>query len=287
MCELFAMSSRLQTTLSLSLTRLASRGAPGGKLVDGWGVAYYDGVDARVLREPEPAGESPWLDQFINGRRLASRIALAHIRHATQGEISLANTQPFTRELGGRMHVFAHNGILPGIEAAMGPRCKRFRPVGDTDSEVAFCALLESLAPLWGDAAPGIDERIGTVGRFAEELRAIGPANFLYSDSELLFAHGHRRTQIDGRVAPPGLTTLRRCCAVDRDALRDAGVTLERQGGPQALILFASVPLSDEAWRPLEEGEIVVVKDGEVVGGEARRAPEARPRTVQGAAATA
>ncbi len=286
MCELFALSSRLPTTLSLSLTRLASRGAPGGKLADGWGVAYYDGADARVLREPEPAGMSPWLDQFINARRLATRIALAHIRHATQGEISLANTQPFARELGGRMHVFAHNGMLPGVETVMGSRCRRFRPVGDTDSEVAFCSLLESLAPLWAGGAPGIAERIESVARFAEELRAIGPANFLYSDSELLFAHGHRRTQIDGRIAPPGLTMLRRSCAVDRDALPDAGVTLEARAGPQDLILFASVPLSDEAWRPLEEGEIVVAKAGELVGDEERRAQDAHASAAQGAEAT-
>jgi predicted glutamine amidotransferase len=59
MCELFAMSSRSPTRVSLSLQRLAAGGAPSGSLADGWGVACYDGHDVRLMREPEPAGNSP------------------------------------------------------------------------------------------------------------------------------------------------------------------------------------------------------------------------------------
>jgi predicted glutamine amidotransferase len=262
-CELFAISSRAPTGLSLSIRQLASRGAPGGKLADGWGLACYDGFDARVLREPEPAGDSAWLDTVINAGRPHSRIVIAHIRHATQGSIALANTQPFTRELGGRIHVFAHNGMLTDVERAIGASCRRFRLIGETDSEVAFCGLMERLAPLWADQAPSIEARLRTVTRYAAELRELGPANFLYSDGELLFAHGHRRMQADGRIAPPGLTVLTRRSAAERDALPAAGVRLQTELGPQDLTLFASVPLTDEDWRPLREGEIVVVRDGE------------------------
>lgn len=244
--------------------RLASHGSRAGHLADGWGVAFYDGNDVRLLREPEPAGDSAWI-RFIDGRRLHSRIVLSHIRHATQGDISLPNTQPFARELGGRMHVFAHNGMLPGIGVRLGGICQRFRPIGSTDSEVAFCVLLERLTPLWADGKPSVAARRAVVSSFAADLRAIGPANFLYADGGLLFAHGHRRTQQDGRITPPGLAMLVRQCAVDRDTLPEAGVAVASEAGPQVLTLFASVPLSDEAWRPLEEGELVVVRDGEVV----------------------
>ena len=207
MCELFAMSSWTPTTLSLSLRRLAARGAPGGKLADGWGMACYDGFDARVLREPEPAGGSAWLEHVPDAGRPLSRIVIAHIRHATQGGIALANTQPFARGLGGRIHIFAHNGTLPGVERALGV-AGRFRPIGDTDSEVAFCGLLERMAPLWAERVPSVGERLEATKAFAAELRKLGPANFLYSDGELVFGHGHRRTQADGRIAPPGLTLL-------------------------------------------------------------------------------
>jgi predicted glutamine amidotransferase len=262
-CELLAMSSRAPTGLSLSMRRLASRGAPGGKLADGWGVACYDGFDARLVREPEPAGDSAWLDWVIDAGRPHSRIVIAHIRHMTQGRIALANTQPFSRELGGRVHVFAHNGMLTGIEGTIGVSCRRFRPVGETDSEVAFCGLLERMAPLWADRTPSVRERLQIVGRYAADLRALGPANFLYSDGELLFAHGHRRTQADGQIAPPGLTVLTRRCKPERDSLPAAGVKLDVEPDSQTVTLFASVPLTDEEWRPMGEGEIVMVRDGE------------------------
>ncbi len=45
---------------------------------------------------------------------LPTRLLISHIRHATRGALSLANTQPFGREFGGRTHLFAHNGRLEG-----------------------------------------------------------------------------------------------------------------------------------------------------------------------------
>ena len=54
------------------------------------------------------------------------------------------NTQPFIRELGGRMHLFAHNGWLPPYlrQGRLRNPSRPFNPVGDTDSEEAFCDLL-------------------------------------------------------------------------------------------------------------------------------------------------
>ncbi len=263
MCELFAISSREPTRVSLSLRRLAVRGAPGGTLADGWGVACYDGGDVRVMREPEPAGASPWLERALEAGRPHSRIVVAHIRHATQGDVSLANTQPFVRELGGRMHVFAHNGMLPEIERKI-QLSGRFRPVGGTDSEYAFCVLLDRLAPSWRGETPSLEERRDVFERFGAEMRALGPANFLYSDGEALFAHSHRRKQNHGAIAPPGLHILTRACAGDSDAMQEAGVEIGAPLGPQSLVLFASVPLSEEAWKPLDEGEVVAVVAGTV-----------------------
>ena len=45
----------------------------------------------------------------------------------------------------------------------------------------------------------------------------------------------------------------------------EAGVTIEGSGEGQAITLLASVPLTSEGWRPLAEGEVIVVKDGRVV----------------------
>ncbi len=115
MCELLAISARFPTTIHLSLDELARHGGATGPHRDGWGVAYLEDGDALVLREPDAASGSRLL---ACAKHTTSRSAtvIAHVRRATQGPRMLRNTQPFTRELGGRLHVFAHNGMLPGIE---------------------------------------------------------------------------------------------------------------------------------------------------------------------------
>jgi predicted glutamine amidotransferase len=255
------MSSHVPTSVRLSLGILARHGSTSRRLGDGWGVAFHDGRDARVFREPEPAGNSPWLP-FLDQRPLGGRVVLAHVRHAMQGGIALSNTQPFQRELGGRVHLFAHNGYFSGIEQYLDPRA-RFRPIGDTDSEIAFCALLARVAPLWDAGMPSVANRAGVVAALAAELRVMGPANFLYTDGDLLIAHADRRTQPDGQIVPPGMVMLGRSCPIDRDTLPAAGVDIAP--GPQSLMLFASVPLTDENWRPLPQGSLTVVQGGELV----------------------
>lgn len=265
MCELFCLSSRKPTRATFSLKAFADRGGLDGRNVDGWGIAFYDGRDARLYKEPEPARDSAWLD-FIQHRRISTRLLISHIRRAIHGSITLTNTQPFAREVGGRTHVFAHNGYLLGIEEKFGRSNQYFRPIGETDSERAFCLLLEAVARLWAEGnPPSLAARLAVVSEFASVLRPLGPANFLYTDGEFLFAHGHRRTQSNGAITPPGLWCLHRDCIVDTDALAPAGVSIVTDTGAQQLTLLASVPLSGEAWRQLNEGEIVVVANGQIV----------------------
>jgi glutamine amidotransferase len=262
-CELLAMSARYPTSLSLSLTELARHGGETGPHVDGWGVAFYEGRDVRMLREPCAASGSPFLE-LVRRQRIASKIVLCHIRKATQGTTALHDTHPFRRELQGRIHTFAHNGDLPEIEAQPDLALGRYRPVGETDSEYAFCALMARMEGLWSGGTPALSERTACVADFAAKLRALGPANFLYSDGDVLFAHGHARTQSDGERRPPGLHVLCRSCRHDTDELVGLHIDGPRQ---QAVTLVASVPLSAEGWRPLEAGELLVLRDGAIVPG--------------------
>ncbi len=263
MCELFALSSQLPTRLTLSLERFSAHGGRTGPHRDGWGIAFYEGRDARVIREPSAASDSPCVD-LLQRHGFQSDLVLSHIRLATQGERSLPNTQPFARELGGRLHLFAHNGDLDGIKERF-PRPSGSLPIGDTDSELAFCLLLDELTPLWrGGQPPGLRERLAVIDTFAERLRPLGPANFLYSDGEYLFAHGDKRT-LPGREGfhPPGLWWLQRSCqAADHAAEIDG---LELSGSEtQNVLLIASVPLTDEPWVAFDEGQILVARHGNI-----------------------
>jgi predicted glutamine amidotransferase len=267
MCELLAVSTSRPARLAFSLHTLAARGSPTGGTRDGWGVAFYQGDDVALFREPGAAGDSA-LVRFLESHGPATGLAISHIRHATQGSVRLANTQPFMRQLGGRPHVFAHNGHLAGMATASAMQPGRWQPVGDTDSERAFCALLARVEPLWAAAAvPSLEERLCLLAGFAADLRRLGPANFLYSDGDALFAHGHRRIQPAlGRIEPPGLWTLQRHCAGgDEPPQCQGGVSIMDGDGARTVQCVASVPLTDEPWRPLAEGELLAVRGGELL----------------------
>ena len=172
MCELFAMSSRLPAGVELCLEELARHGGATGPHKDGWGIANYaDDGAVRLYKEAEPASESEWVD-FIETHSIRSTIVLSHIRRATQGKRSLMNTQPFRRELGGSCHVFAHNGDLSDIHHNLGFPLGFHRPIGDTDSEYAFCSLLFRLEELWlgSTAPPDLEERLAVIAAFARSL---------------------------------------------------------------------------------------------------------------------
>lgn len=277
MCELLAMSSANTEHLTFSLRTLASRGGNGHNTHDGWGVAFYQGRDVALFREPAAAADSA-LVNFLETNGPSTHLAISHIRHATQGTVQLSNTQPLVRELGGNTHVFAHNGNLVGIAGSTALTLGFYRPVGQTDSEYAFCVLLERLRPLWDGAnLPSLESRLAVLTTFASDLRQFGPANFLYADGDVLFAHGHRRVQHEnGSIEPPGLWVLERHCAApdtidDSTAANSANNPAAHQGGlaikhvDQSVVLFASVPLTEEAWRPMLEGELLVVRAGQIV----------------------
>lgn len=266
MCELFAMSSRYPATVRVSLEELARHGGLTAGNRDGWGIAYYDDHDVRVIREPEPAANSEWV-RFIEAHDLRSTIVVSHIRHATQGVRALRNTQPFCRELGGRRHLFAHNGDLGDIARRNGYGVSRSRPIGETDSEHAFCLLLERMAPLWHDAGPpSLERRWGVFREFVADVRRLGPANVIYADGDAVYLHGDRRVHEPGSAPrPPGLHLLQRRCVEQTPYLDTDGISVHSRRDRQLVVLAASVPLSHEPWEALAAGEMVLLAGGEVV----------------------
>ena len=147
MCELLAMSCRHPARLTFSLATLTSRARLPSKNQDGWGIAYYQGRDVTLYRDTNSADHNALVD-WVMCHGPATKTAIGYIRHGTQGEVSLANTGPFIRELNGRVHTFIHNGNLRCSEGLRASGGSRFQPIGDTDSELAFCELLEKIAAL-------------------------------------------------------------------------------------------------------------------------------------------
>ena len=264
MCELFAMSARLPSTVKLSLEEFSRHGGLTGTHKDGWGIAWYEDGDIRLLKEKLAAADSTCV-RHLQEHPFRSALVLSHIRKATQGQIATRNCQPFVRELGGVWHSFAHNGNLVGLAEHERLRPGQFHPIGETDSERAFCALLERMQALWlAPDRPSVDARRDVVTRFAADLRELGPANFLYSDGEVLFVHAHRRHQSDGTIRAPGLWRLARHCAAGGE-MNATGLNISAHGAEQEVVLVASVPLTDEHWVPLGEGEVLAARDGRLI----------------------
>lgn len=268
MCELLGLSSKKVTTINLSLTVLAQRGENPNMHGDGWGIAFHEGKDVRLIKDAGPAKNSQWVE-FIKQREIRSHDIIAHIRKSTVGANTYSNTHPFTRELYGSVHSFAHNGTLKKINEDPRFVPHHHHPIGETDSELSFCILMDRMEELWSrySEMPPIQERIKVVKQFAEDVRTLGPANFLYSDGATFFAHGdERHDPILNRLVWPGLYYLKVDCESDHHVLSDSpesGVKVE--GEDDTVVMFASVPLNDKEWVPLERGEVIAVSRGRMI----------------------
>jgi len=267
MCELFAMSSRTPTKITYSLQEFSEKGSSRRQNRDGWGIALVRDRDAFLVKEPAPAVDSIWAS-FIAKNSIETKLAIAHVRHATRGELTMENTHPFRRVLGARTHLFAHNGTLAGIDLEIDRSVLAFTPVGDTDSELAFCALLSRLEPLYDrEETPSFESRLGIFRQVCGEMKQLGPSNFLYHDGDILFVHAHKRIHEEGGKLvgpkPPSLhiKNCRGCAAQKEVSCPGLNVSLQ----DEQTILIASVPLDDDGWEPLDDGTILAIKSGKVL----------------------
>ena len=150
MCQLLGMNANTPTDVMFSFAGLATRA---DEHKDGFGIAFFEDPGLRLFVDHQSARQSP-VAELVKRYPIHSGNVIAHIRKATQGRVALQNTHPFMRELWGRYWAFAHNGDLKGFE----PRLHgSFRPVGDTDSERAFCWLMQELAKAHATVPP-VDE---------------------------------------------------------------------------------------------------------------------------------
>lgn len=170
MCELLGMSANVPTDICFSFTGLVQRGGRTGPHKDGWGITFYEGNGCRTFKDPQPSFNSP-IARLVQDYPIKSCAVVSHIRQANRGEVALENTHPFTRELWGRNWTYAHNGQLKGYRQL---NTGTFRPVGQTDSEYAFCWLLHQLAlkyPRTPSQWPAVFRYIGLL---ANQLRKRG-----------------------------------------------------------------------------------------------------------------
>jgi len=250
MCELLGMSANVPTDICFSFTGLMLRGGKTGPHKDGWGITFYEGRGFRTFKDPEPSAQSP-IAKLVQALPIKSRAVVSHIRQANRGCVSLENTHPFTRELWGRYWTFAHNGQLTGYKKLP---TGRHRPVGDTDSEHAFCWIMQELSKSHA-GVPTIDELTLTLRELAARIAPHGTFNFLLSNGLALWAHASTHLHYIERRHPFASARLS-----DEDLSLDFSTCTTPS---DRVALIATAPLTcNEQWTAFESGQLKVFVDG-------------------------
>lgn len=261
MCQLLGMNCNVPTDICFSFQGFSERGGITDTHKDGWGIGFFEGAGARIFIDSKSTVESPLAD-FIKQYPIRSMNVVAHIRRATQGAVQLANCHPFMRELWGQYWVFAHNGDLKDFYPRLD---SQYRPVGGTDSERAFCYLLERLRSEFSAAPLSAVRLYPLLQQAAREVSAFGRFNFLLSNGELLYAHCYDDLTYVLRRSP--FTTAH---LVDKDLTVDFSTLA---GADDRVAVIATAPLTDnEAWTRFAPGELIAFHMGEPVNDRLRRA---------------
>ena len=247
MCQLLGLNANTPTDVMFSFTGFATRAE---EHKDGFGIAFFEGAGVSLLVDAQSARVSP-VAEMVRRYPIKSDNIVAHIRKATQGRVALENTHPFVRELWGRYWVFAHNGDLKDFS----PRLHgAFRPVGGTDSERAFCWLMQELAKAHANL-PSVPELTATLRELAPVAAAHGTFNFMLSNGQALWAH-----------CSTHLHHLVRQHPFMRASLQDEDVTVDfaAQTSPSDRVaVIVTEPLTrDEPWLAFAPSELRVFVEG-------------------------
>lgn len=252
MCELLGLNFNEPVKIDLSFRGFRHRGK---KNPDGWGLAYYNNNSFEIIKEERSAADSSVAEELMH-ENLESKIFISHVRKASSGEINLNDTHPFRRTLFGKEFIFVHNGTLTGFSKKLP---QDLSPVGGTDSEHAFCYILQQLKEKnikeWDKSS------FQSLKEIFSEIDEFGTFNCLMSDGEYLFSYFDENEY-------KGLCYVQRKAPFQRVRLKDEDyeINLAEQKSPtQKGFIIATSPLTNEHWIDFNPGSLMIFKDGEIV----------------------
>ena len=266
MCDLLGFSFDTPLRARITLDVFQQRGTVNP---DGWGVAFYQEGQIQVIKEAEPAIDSSLFD-FME-RYPESQTIITHVRRSTQGGRSYLNTHPFYRLLtidsNKREYAFAHNGTLTQQEKL---KLGRFIPIGETDSERAFCHILEAISERaitdWNHEDYQFVETL-----LSEINDGLNTLNCIFSDGEHLFCYSDENEHNNGLRFIKQSYPYREVELVgteERLGLIDIKGLSEKK--PQSGYIISTRILTKESWTEFDRGELIVFNHGEIVYATAR-----------------
>ena len=245
------MNCATPTDITFSFRGFSQRAGVTSDHCDGFGIAFFEDKACRLFVDNQSAVESP-IAELIRNYPIKSRNVIAHIRKATQGKIKLENSHPFSRELWGRQWIFAHNGDLHGFQPEL---TGRFTPVGNTDSELAFCYLLEQLVKRFGYTEPSLDQIFDLLLEISPQIAEHGTFNFCLSNGQALFSYAITKLHWLVREYPFQPAQL-----IDLDVEVDFS---EVTTAEDRVAVITTEPLTqNEVWQAYLPGEMILFQHG-------------------------
>jgi predicted glutamine amidotransferase len=214
---------------------------------DGAGIGVFDDNDHPVVHK-QPIAAWKNTDFATDAQDLRSAVFVAHVRYASTGGLTAANTHPFTQD--GR--ILAHNGAFAGLDQLdqrLASSGAKNLVGGETDSERMFALITEQTRLHGGNVEVGI---ISALTWMAHTL-PIYSLNLLLATADTLWALRYPDTN--------ELYILQRPHQ-DRNGELDATSSRIRARSPdlanQAATIIASEPMDDDPnWRPLQPRELI------------------------------
>ncbi len=271
MCRLFGMSGGsepvratfwlLQAPDSLSQQ---SRREP-----DGAGIGTFD-AGGRPVVDKQPLAAYEDRDFARQAKELESRTFVAHVRYASNGDLTLPNTHPFEQD--GRL--FAHNGVIGGLEqleTELGDA--RDLVHGETDSERFFALITREIERTGaGDIGAGI----AAAARWIAGNVPVLSINCVLITASDLWALRYPDTHdlfVLEREAGGG--------ALHHASARRIRVHSEGLSDRPAVVVATERMDDDPGWRPLRSGELLHVDgDLQVSSLQVLDSPPAHPLTL-------
>lgn len=251
MCQLLGMNCATPTDITFSFRGFSQRAGITSDHSDGFGIAFFEDKACRLFVDNQSAVESP-IAELVRNYPIKSRNVIAHIRKATQGKINLENSHPFSRELWGRQWIFAHNGDLKDFLPELSGR---FTPVGNTDSERAFCYLLDQLVKHFGYDEPKLDQVFDLLAEISPSIAEHGTFNFCLSNGQALFTYATTKLHWLVRKYPFKPAQL-----IDIEVEVDFSQVTTPE---DRVAVITTEPLTqNEEWTAFQEGEIILFRDG-------------------------
>lgn len=251
MCQLLGMNCATPTDITFSFRGFSQRAGITSDHADGFGIAFFEDKACRLFVDNQSAVESP-IAELVRNYPIKSRNVIAHIRKATQGKINLENSHPFSRELWGRQWIFAHNGDLHDYFPALSGR---FTPVGNTDSERAFCYMLDQLVKRFGYHEPKLDQVFDLLAEISPAIAEHGTFNFCLSNGQALFSYAITKLHWLVREYP-----FRPAQLIDIDVEVDFSQVTTPE---DRVAVITTEPLTqNEEWTAFQPGEMILFQHG-------------------------